>query len=186
MKTKVAGLDLAALERNCCGYAIIDLGLSKLVRLKCLYKDEEIVASVLADNVKVVSVDSPIAREPRLRAVDRAAIKLGFRVLPPNLGYMSKLTIRGWNLYERLTSAGVTVIETHPKSAMKSSKVSSVVDLARRLGVDLDKYESKRLRKDLRDAIIAALVALCYVRGDCVSQIIAEDGVIYLIKPLLQ
>ncbi len=186
MKTKVAGLDLAALERNCCGYAVIDLELSRLVGLKCLYEDEEIVASILTDNVKVVSVDSPIAREPRLRAVDRAAMKLGFRVLPPNLGYMSKLTIRGWNLYERLTSVGVIVIETHPRSALKSSKAGSVVDLARRLGVDLGEYESRRLRKDLRDAIVAALVSLCYVRGDCVSQIVAEDGAIYLIKPLFQ
>jgi predicted nuclease with RNAse H fold len=182
--TKVAGLDLAALERNCSGYALIDLESSRLVKLKCLYGDEDIVANILADNVKVTSIDSPLAKEPKLRSVDRLAISSGFRVLPPNLGYMSRLTVRGWNIYKRLTSAGVTVIETHPRSALKSSRANSVDDLTRKLGIDVGVYGSQKLRKDLQDAIVAAIVSLCYVRRDCLSHIAAEDGVIYLIKPI--
>ncbi|MEM1622563.1 MAG: hypothetical protein QW780_00685 [Sulfolobales archaeon] len=181
---KVSGLDLAAESRNCSGYAVIDLDTMTLVRAVCLYSDEEIVNNILADRVRLVSIDSPLAREPVFRRIDREAIRRGFRVLPPSLGYMRKLTLRGWTLYERLSKEGVEVIETHPRSALISSGLSDCFALAERLGLNLGIYRWKALSRDIRDAIVSALVAYCYVRRDCLLTISAEDGKIYLIKPL--
>lgn len=179
---RVAGLDLAAKSTNCSGYALIDVSSLVLVKLTCLYSDEQIVSTILSDGVALVSVDSPISREPVFRAVDREAIQRGFRVLPPNLGPMRNLTLRGWRLYEKLSSEGITVIETHPSSALKSSGCRNPLDLAKILGIDVEEHLQGYLGKDLRDALVAALVALCYVRGDCLQAIEADDGRIYLIK----
>ncbi len=181
---RVSGLDLAAEERNCSGYALIDLHSMSLARVECLYSDEQIVSSILSDGVGVVSMDSPITKEPRLRSLDREMVRMGFRVLPPSFAHMRKLATRGWRLYERLAAEGVVVIETHPRSALKSSGAGDCFELARSLGVDLGIYGSRALRRDLRDAIVSAIVALCYVRGDCLLTISAEDGSLYLVKSL--
>lgn len=181
---KVAGLDLAAESYNCSGYAVIDLESMELVKVMCLYSDEQIVLSVISDEVKLVSIDSPIAREPVFRSIDREAMRRGFRVLPPSFGYMRKLTQRGWRLYEKLTAEGVEVIETHPSSALKSSGVDNCFALAEKLGVSLGVYSRRVLSKDLRDAIVSALVALCYVKEYCLLTISTKDGRIHLIKPM--
>ncbi|MEM4062267.1 MAG: hypothetical protein QXY11_05360 [Desulfurococcaceae archaeon] len=181
---KVSGLDLAAESHNCSGYAVVDLDTLTLVKAVCLYSDDEIVNNVLADKVRLVSVDSPLIRDPVFRRIDREAIRRGFRVLPPNFGYMKKLTLRGWTLYERLSREGGEVIETNPRSALISSGISDCFTLAERLGLNLGIYRWKVLSKDIRDAIVSALVAFCYVRRDCLLTISAEDGKIHLIKPV--
>lgn len=181
---RVSGLDLAAESRNCSGYAVVDLEIMALTKVICLHSDEEIVSTVVSDGVRVVSVDSPLVREPVFRAVDREAIRRGFRVLPPTLGYMRKLAQRGWGIRERLSAEGVEVIETHPSSALRSSGVSDPFVLAEMLGVDTGVYRRKRLNRDLRDALVSALVGLCYVRKDCLLTVSAEDGVIYLVGPV--
>ncbi len=183
-RERVSGLDLAAEARNCSGYAVVDLRTMSLVKVSCLYSDEEIVSSVLSDEAGVVGVDSPVTREPRFRSLDREMVRMGFRVLPPTLGHMRKLTARGWGLYERLTAEGVEVIETHPRSALKSSGAGDCFELAESLGVDPGVYRTRSLRRDLRDAIVSALVALCYVLGNCLLTVSAEDGTLYLVKPL--
>ncbi|MCX8184298.1 MAG: DUF429 domain-containing protein [Sulfolobales archaeon] len=183
--TRVSGLDLAAESYNCTGYAVIDLTSMSLVRIECLYGDDQIVSNIASDRIGLVSIDSPITREPKYRLVDKEAVKRGFRVLPPSFKHMKKLALRGWKLYEKLTSEGIEVIETHPRSAIKSSGVSDYITLAERLGVNLGDYRRRKLGKDLRDALISALVAVCYTKVDCLLVISAEDGSIYLIKPLV-
>ncbi|MDW8010521.1 MAG: hypothetical protein RMH84_02885, partial [Sulfolobales archaeon] len=162
-----------------------DLANTSLVKIACLYTDDQIVSSIISDKVNLVSVDSPISREPKFRLVDREAVRRGFRVLPPSLKCMKKLSLRGWKLYEELRLRGIEVIETHPRSAMKSSGVGDHAVLAEKLGIELGEYRSRKLGRDLRDALISALVAVCYARGDCLLTISAEDGSIHLIKPLL-
>jgi predicted nuclease with RNAse H fold len=182
---KVSGLDLSAESYNCSGYAVIDLRERLLIRLECLYSDEQIVSAVLSDSVVLVSVDAPLVEVPRLREVDRVAISRGFRVMPPTFKHMRKLTERAWRLYGRLVAAGVQVIETHPGSALKSSGARDAVSLAHFVGVDLGQLGSRLVKKDLADALVAAIVALCYLRGDCVDSISASDGVIYVLKKLV-
>jgi predicted nuclease with RNAse H fold len=181
---RVSGLDLSAESYNCSGYAVIDPQAVRLTRLECLYSDEQIVSAILADSVVLVSVDAPLVEVPRFREVDRVAIGKGFRVMSPTFKHMRKLTERAWKLYKELLIAGVQVIETHPRSALKSSGVGDVVSLASTVGVDLGQLGSRLVRKDLADALVAAIVALCYLRGDCIDFIEASDGIIYILKKL--
>jgi len=181
---KVSGLDLSAESYNCSGYAAIDPWERRLTRLECLYSDEQIVSAVLSDSAVLVSVDAPLVEVPRFREVDRVAIGRGFRVMPPTFKHMRRLTERAWRLYRELVASGVQVIETHPRSALKSSGARDVVSLASTVGVDLGPLGGRLVKRDLADALVAAIVALCYLRGDCIDSIEASDGAIYILKKL--
>jgi predicted nuclease with RNAse H fold len=179
----VGGLDLAAYDNRCSGFAVInDLGIVE--ELTCLYSDNVILDNIRRFSIEVLAIDAPIIEYPRFREVDREAIKKGFRVFPPTFGYMKVLTTRAWRLFKEITSMNVTVIETHPRSALKNSGFSEILDLCKVLGVSLEIHLFKINRKDLRDALISAIVALCYRRSTCIDAIKASDGIIYLISKL--
>jgi len=183
----VAGLDLSGSYRRCSGYSEIDVKSRSIVRAACLYRDEDII-STIANNASIVAIDAPIAREPRMRELDRIAIRRGYRVLPPSLGGMRMLTQRAWKIYLELTSLGVEVIETHPRSALKSSSSESLEDLLNIYGIKThQEIISKSREKDIRDAMIASIVAYCYyIEKRCIEEIRASDGTLYLLKPLKQ
>lgn len=181
----IAGLDLAANPRRCSGYASMNLNKRMIFNVKCLYNDDDVLSEILKDKVKLVAVDAPISPEPVFRDVDRKAIRGGYRVLPPTLGAMRMLTARAWRLYEALSIKGIEVIETHPKSALKSSGEKSVEALLIKMGIKLNVDNSVLLIKDLRDAIISLVVAYCYQSRTRLMEIKGEDGVIYLIGDLL-
>lgn len=181
----VGGLDLAAYERGCSGLAVIDENLRVVKELLCLHSDRDIVDSVKAFLVDILAVDAPIVEYPRFREVDREAIRRGFRVMPPTFKSMKVLTMRAWRLYQELRLLDIVIIETHPRSALKNSGVSDVVKLCEALNVSIDRHINKIKHKDLRDALISALVALCYKNRTCIEAIEAVDGVIYVISPLV-
>jgi hypothetical protein len=131
--------------------------------------------------VELVAVDAPIIEEPSYRKVDRIARSLGYPVLPPTLGPMRSLTRRAWSLFNELTRIGVTVIETHPRSALLSSGYANVRDLVAGIGLT-SRVELEGLRRDEVDAVISAIVAYCYVTGFCIDEVRAEDGVIYIVR----
>jgi predicted nuclease with RNAse H fold len=177
-----SGLDLSGNPGRCSGYSEIDVDMRAIVRVGCLYRDEEIL-SVIVGRVSIVAIDAPITHEPRVRELDRIVIRMGFRVLPPSLGGMRILTQRAWRLYGGLSSMGVRVIETHPRSALKNSGFEDPVDLIRWLGIKPPPEIPKgRFARDIMDAIVASLVAYCYLEGGCVEEIRASDGVLYLIS----
>jgi len=131
--------------------------------------------------VELVAIDAPIIEEPSYRRVDRVARNLGYPVLPPTLGPMRSLTKRAWTLFTKLTSMNVTVIETHPRSALISSGYPNVEALLEGTGLSVD-LDIEKLSKDEVDAIISAIVAYCYVTKLCIDEIKAEDGIIYIIR----
>lgn len=180
--TIVAGLDLAGTPRRCSGYAEIHVMRRTLLDARCLYTDEEIVESV-ARRISVLAIDAPISREPVMRQLDREAMRRGYKVLPPSFKGMRILTQRAWRIYNRLKSLGITVIETHPRSALKSSGARDLEDLLRRHGIEIpgNLYEAARV-KDIEDAIIASMVAYCYYIGRCIGSIEASDGTLYLVS----
>ncbi|MCC6016304.1 MAG: DUF429 domain-containing protein [Desulfurococcaceae archaeon] len=179
----VGGVDLAAYDSRCSGFAVIN-DQRVVEELTCLYNDYEIIEYIKKFAVEVVAIDAPIAEYPRFRDVDREAIRRGFRVFPPTFSYMKILTLRAWRLYRKLTSMNITVIETHPRSALKNSGFDNVLDLCKAVNVSLGPHASKIGRKDLRDALISAIVALCYKTSVCIDAVKASDGVIYLISRL--
>jgi predicted nuclease with RNAse H fold len=93
----VAGLDLSGSYRRCSGYSEIDIGSRRIAVATCLYRNEDIV-STIASRVSVVAIDAPIAREARMRELDREAIRRGYRVLPPSMQGMRMLTQRAWKI----------------------------------------------------------------------------------------
>ncbi|OYT47931.1 MAG: hypothetical protein B6U85_03945 [Desulfurococcales archaeon ex4484_42] len=184
----IAGLDLAAKEDRCSGFAVIRVNKPKpkLIFLKCLSTDYEIIGNIIKYGISLVAIDAPITPKPIMREVDRVMIKSGFKVFPPSFSWMKRLSQRAYNLYLTLRDLGIKIIETHPKSALISSRVNNVGKLCNLLGISIEGYEEIINRsKDLRDALISALVAYCYVMNTCVKVVKARDGEIYLIRELV-
>lgn len=178
----VAGLDLAGNPRRCSGYAEIDAALRRLAGVACLRGDDEILER--CSGAGVVAVDAPLAPEPVMRELDRLAIRRGYRVLPPSIGGMRILTRRAWALREGLVSRGVVVIETHPKSVLKSSGAGDPGRLLDLLGISRGRWDPWRGPEDLGDAVAAAAAAYCFHARHCSERLEASDGVLYLVRPL--
>ncbi len=156
-----------------------------LIKAECLYSDEDIVGSVARDRVRIIAIDAPLTNPPRMRMVDRLAISRGFKVFPPNFSFMRDLTARAWNLSMELQKHSATVIETHPRSALKSSGVRDIASLLSLIGVGVDSSIDMDLlsrNKDLADAVVCSVVAYCYYLSSCIDKLEADDGSIYLIR----
>ncbi len=176
----ISGLDLAGLPKRCSGYVSIDIGNMKIIDMLCLYGDEEIIMRIDMDRPAVLAIDAPLMEKPMVRDVDRIAMRHGYRVLPPTLGGMSILTRRAWNLYRVFKNIGIEVIETHPKSALRSSGFGNVVELANRLGIKVNR--GSIVNKDVADALVCSIVAYCYYIKECIDVISGVDGKIYIVK----
>lgn len=180
----VGGLDLAASSKRCSGFAVININTMTLEATKCLYDDPDIVREVVESRVKILSVDAPLIEVPVYRAVDKLSRIRGYSVLPPTLGPMRKLVERAWKLKNTLEALGVEIIETHPRSVLKSSRAKNIRELLDIIGLKYSNISIEKLNRDQIDSIIAAIVAYCYSAKHCIDRVEAEDGLIYLIKPI--
>lgn len=173
------GLDLAARQDRCSGTAVIDSRSREVVKARCLNTDNEIINFISSLGSSVIAIDAPLTSEPVMREVDKLMIKLGLRVFPPNFKWMKQLTIRGYELANKFNNLGFTVIETHPRSVLKYVGAKTLKELLELVGVKLDEHQA--LNKHIEDALIASVVAYCYITG-CVSKVSSHDGVIYLVE----
>jgi predicted nuclease with RNAse H fold len=178
-----AGVDLSASTKRPSGVAIIRATKERRFQpifIGLLYSDDEIMDVITKHGAQIVAIDSPLTRPlngGHYRAVDLAAKKMGYRVLPLTWRGMDKLVSRGITLANKLVSAGVKVIETHPSSALRSSGCADVKLLCSRLEIDTSGYS---LSKDEESGLIAAIVAGFYYFG--ASTVIKErDGEIHLL-----
>lgn len=145
---RVAGVDLAVVRPS----AIAVMDDCELLAYLSAMELEEIVESLRPYRPLVVAIDAPLTRpDGWLRDVERELRKMGYKLLPPLLGPMAKLTERGIKLAQMLGNA----IEVHPRTSMRA------------MGLDprslRDKY--KPPTRDHLDAVVAALTALAYLRG---------------------
>lgn len=173
------GLDLAARQDKCSGIAAINSSVKEVVEAKCLNTDDEIIDFVSGLRPSVVAIDAPLTSEPVMREVDKLMIRLGLRVFPPNFKWMKQLTLRGYELMNKLNNLGFVVIETHPRSVLKYAGVKNFKELFDIVGVKLGDLQT--LNKHVEDALIASTVAYCYITG-CASKISSHDGIIYLVE----
>lgn len=179
-----AGIDLAAREHRPTGVAVVYASSPfniEVIYSGILYKDPEIIDVLERHRVEVVAIDSPLALPGNgrgYRDVDIEMVKRGFHVLPPAWSYMKELTCRAIALTQQLLSKGFRIIETHPKSALKSSGCSSFSDLLTRVGA------KARIRsRHEQDAIVAALVCVFHSYG--LGLVVkAGDGEIVLLPRL--
>ncbi len=188
MRRAYVGIDLAASPARCTGYAVITCGdFCELNLTRCYYGDDEIITAIYdlkRYDLLIVSVDAPFNLSTGMRDVDRKMVSLGFRVFPPNFKHMRSLTLRAMRLVERLRSLGITdVYETHPRSALLSSKCGGVRELLGRLPMMLGGYDLNALSEDVRDALVASVVSYC-IDSNCYLKVEGVDGVIWLLDSI--
>ncbi len=109
----IVGLDLAGSPERPTGVAFLERRLQTCT----LFQDEEII--VACQDTKLVAIDAPLSlpKKGALRKCDRDLIRMGYRVLPPLLGGMRALTLRGIRLARLIRKSGTEVIEIHPRTS---------------------------------------------------------------------
>lgn len=123
----------------------------EFIEVHDVWKDEEII-ELCGD---AGAIDAPLTRASGFRKVDRMAMRVGARLLPPS--WMPKLVERAMKLSSKLS-----LIETHPTTSEKN------------LVLKVEGY------KDHFDAAICALTYVLYL-NKMTLRITAEDGEIHLI-----
>ncbi|MCY0867728.1 MAG: DUF429 domain-containing protein [Desulfurococcus sp.] len=179
---RYAGVDLAGSPLNPSGLVILEqLATPRVAYAGLLYGDEDLLYYIEKFKPYIIAIDAPLTppHGSSYRRVDLKLLREGYRLLPPGWRGMRALTKRGMRLAEKLRGVGIRVVETHPGSALKSSRCSSLSELLSTMGltVDID------LSKDLADALIASIVAL-KLKESCVEVYRDSDGEIVLLKPL--
>ncbi|MEM0342439.1 MAG: DUF429 domain-containing protein [Desulfurococcus sp.] len=175
-----AGIDLAGSPRNPTGVALIKHnGGARIVFIGVLYSDGEIIDLLGVFKPNIVALDAPLTPGHGYREVDLLLLNNGYRVLPPGWRGMRLLYERAVRLTRILCNMGIKVVETHPRSALKSSGCRNIYELVGKLSLPA----RTGLTRDEEDALIASIVAMEYARGEAVS-FKAPDGEIFLLKPL--
>lgn len=144
------GIDLAAKEHNPTGFAIWNDG---FIRTFTVYSDLEIISSCLRAYPSLIAIDAPLTFNQGYREADKALIRMGIRVFPPN--FVSELTFRAMRLKARLRN----VIEVFPKAFYKILNVTEA---------DLEKFVvflNKPQSKHETDAAVCALIAAMTLEG---------------------
>jgi len=182
------GIDLAVKKGRCSGVAI---KYGEYCESLCAYSWSELLkllSKFLSTCTEcVVAIDAPLTL-PRngcaFRNVDRKLIARGYRLLPLSFKGMRLLTNKAMELKRILEGFGCVVLETHPRSALLSSRCGSIKELAKVMGLDRCVDAAEQLRvKDVLDAVVSLAVALCRDLN-CVEVIEADDGAIALLKEL--
>ncbi len=183
------GIDLAAKESRCSGIAVIDTEL-RLSNISCLYEDSEILEFIRdltkGFDIVILSIDAPLRLAKGFRDVDKKMVRLGYRVFPPNFSFMKFLTKRAMRLLKSLFKLNIIVLETHPRSALLSSRCNSVFELLKVYSIvvpDEKMIEILQKSKDLSDAVIAAIVSLSFDLNNAVPVCDYRDC-IWILKPL--
>lgn len=182
------GIDLAAREYRCSGFAyIVCKDVCRVADVYCLYGDSNILDAITKLSIDgyslYISIDAPFSLGSGMRNIDRKMVSLGFRVFPPGFSYMKLLTLRAMNIIKRLKAMSITnIYETHPKSSMASSRCNSVRELLEKLNI-VYTIDVDALDRDRSDAIICAVVSYCIDRG-CYIKIEDVDGVIWLLNKI--
>ncbi|MGC9009144.1 MAG: DUF429 domain-containing protein [Sulfolobales archaeon] len=130
---------------------------------------DEIIDAIGECNI--LSIDAPFTLSRGYREVEKIMIRRGLRVFPPS--FIRDLVIRNLELLEKLKQRNYEgiILETHPRSSERLSRVGSIIDL----------YIRQIFNKDDKDAIICALTSLAYELGEY-EVFKAEDGEIYVLS----
>lgn len=181
-----AGIDLSATSKRHSAVSIIryDEQSGKVIFLETylLRDDIEIISLIHEARPCCVSIDAPLSLPPQgtyYRKVDLKMKRAGYHVLPPRWRTMYNLSIRGIRLAEELRKSGILVIETHPKSCLKSSGCSSIDELFSTIGLK----PQRALTRDEVDAVLASLTCLFNQLGESLI-VTEEDGSIVLLPRL--
>jgi predicted nuclease with RNAse H fold len=183
----IIGIDLAGKEENPTGFAIWR---NKTVETCLIYTDKEILEKVFSANPKIVAIDAPLnlPKSGIFRKADKELIKKGYRVFPPGLPAMKKLTLRAIELNRLITERGIQTIEVHPTSTRKALGMPTkdwekIQNILKSVGL-AGSLSEHRLTPHEIDAITAALTGYLHMEGLTESVGDHEEG--YIIVPIKQ
>jgi predicted nuclease with RNAse H fold len=183
----IIGIDLAGKERNPTGFAIWR---NRTVETRLIYTDKEILEKVFSANPKIVAIDAPLnlPKSGIFRKADKELIKKGYRVFPPGLPAMKKLTLRAIELNRLITERGIQTIEVHPTSTRKALGMPTkdwekIQNILKSVGL-AGSLSEHRLTPHEIDAITAALTGYLHMEGLTESVGDHEEG--YIIVPIKQ
>lgn len=123
-KEVIIGIDLAGKPENPTGWALWE---NKKVKTNLIYTDREILEGITRSKPEIIAIDAPfnLPKSGMFRKADKEMIRKGYRVFPPSLPAMKKLTVRAKKLNKLIAESGHKTIEVHSTSTRKALNIPS-------------------------------------------------------------
>jgi len=163
------GVDLGHPLRETTGIAAICLRCFRTLTFTTFPTCVLSLCTYLRNSIIVVAIDAPLSfpRKGIERELEKLCRRQGYRLIPPMLGGMRRLTETGICLREILDKLGIRNIEIHPRSSLKALSV----DLKELLTL----LNARPRTRHEQDAVLAAVTGLAYVL-DMYVEIRDSDG----------
>ncbi|MDH7477261.1 MAG: DUF429 domain-containing protein [Candidatus Bathyarchaeota archaeon] len=183
----IIGIDLAGSPKNPTGWA---LWKDKVIKTNLVYTDEELLEGILSHNPSIVAIDAPLRlpKEGILRKADKEMIKRGYRVFPPGLPVMKKLTLRAIKVNKLILEKRYKTIEVHPTSTRKALSMplkewGKIQTALKSMGIEGD-IQTRTLTSHEIDAVTAALTAYLHMQNQTETIGDLEEGFIIIPKKM--
>jgi len=188
LKIKVImGIDLAGKSENPTGVAIWK---NKRVKTTLLYTDSQILETITQNKPEITAIDAPFSlpKSGIFRKADKEMIQCGYRVFPPSLPAMKKLTRRAMKINRIIMEKGYKTIETHPTSTCKALSIPSkdwgkIQTVLKQIGIE-GALEAQLMTSHEIDAILAALTAYLHIKN--LTEALGDEKEGYIIVPKKQ
>ena len=188
LQTKIIiGIDLAGKPENPTGWTLWKNG---TIKTRLIYTDNEILESIVHHKPTIIAIDAPfnLPKTGNLRKADRKMIRRGYRVFPPSLQAMRKLTLRAMKINKLIAQKGYKTIEVHPTSTRKALNMPSkdwekIQVTLKSMGLKGD-IKSRTLTPHEIDAITAALTAYLHMQNR--TEALGDEKEGYIIIPKKQ
>jgi len=183
----IIGIDLAGKPENPTGWA---LWKNKAVKTSLIYTDNEILEGIARSKPAIIAIDAPLCLPKRgnLRRADKEMIRKGYRVFPPSLPAMMKLTLRGMKINKSIAEKGYKTIEVHPTSTRKALNMPSkdwgkIQKILKSIGLEAE-LKVRTMTPHEIDAITSALTAYLHTQNQ--TEAIGDEEEGYIIIPKKQ
>lgn len=183
----IVGIDLAGKPENPTGCA---LWKGRTVETSLIYMDNEILEAIAHSKPAIIAIDAPFSFPKRglLRKADKEMIRKGYRVFPPSIEAMRKLTVRAIKLNKLIAEKGYKTIEVHPTSTRKALNMppkdwKEIQKILKSTGLEGD-FKVRTLAPHEIDAVTAALTAYLHMQKQTEALGDKEEG--YIIVPKKQ
>jgi len=176
---KIIGIDLAGFEKNDTGFCVFE---DKIVRVKILKTDSEILSEIEKEKPDLICIDGPTTLPVQNQRKCDLELKQ-YGALPPLLGGMRYLTMRanrlreklqGYKVIEVLNIATAKILGFWDQDPAKRQKALLAMDIK-------GDIEQREMTKDEIDSITAAITGYLYLEGKT-QEIGDEEGVIIVPK----
>ncbi len=153
------GVDLGHPERRTTGIAIMCVRCLRTWIFTTFPVHVLSTCTYLRDRLRIVAIDAPLSLPRRgiERPLEKICRQAGYRLIPPLLGGMRRLTETGICIKEIVEKLNINVIEIHPRSSLKSMKLTKVDELLKILSV-------RPGNRHEVDAVLACVTALAYLK----------------------